>query len=180
LINTLNSYNNQHIYMPDLYNLPNNGYICSQISFFEHSDNNSLPWCVREFLIDLPLNWLSKVTSKFDAFDNDILIVDDCDLLDSIKPYITSYYTKRNIYSNKYEYKPCIYKNINREKCEKISLYDYLKALDNQGDSSFYEGSYPIFWNDDVWVHIFDGIRLYDFYQIYFKSGLSKEIIFRF
>ena len=72
-----------------------------------------------------------------------------------------------------------IHPNIEKDSREG-SLSDYLKALDKQNENCFYVGSHVNHWSGDIWYHIFDGITLSDFYKIYFKSGLSKEVILRY
>lgn len=200
LTNTLNNCNKQYICEPDkkwtlidgtnicstkvksvLYNLPDDKYTRKYIYDFEEDKYNYMPSRVRRFLRSLPLKWLSQITSKYDEYSGDILIIDDCNLPDPIKQYVKSYYVKFHEYldESKNRFTPVIYPNIERDSREG-SLSDYLKALDKQNENSFYVGSYVNHWHNDIWYHIFDGITLSDFYKIYFKSGLSKEVILRY
>lgn len=159
-----------------LYNLPNDNYVCNDIYSFEDNRYSIVPTSVIQFLQNLPLKWLSKITWKYRPFAEDIIVIDDdLNFPESIKPYIKSYYAKS--YNGKYA--ASIYSNINRDSREG-SLSDYLEKLDNQNQNRFLVGSSPNYWSDDDWMHIFDGIELEDFYKIYFKSGLSKETIFRY
>lgn len=195
-MNTSNNFNNQYICEPDkkwtlidgtdvystkvkpvLYNLPDDEYTREYIYAFEEDEYNYMPSSIKRFLRSLPLKWLSQVTSKYSENSEDILVIDHCDLPDSIKQYIKSYYVRFYVYSDKFD---ClIYSNIKKDS-KKCSLSDYLKSLNKQNENRFYIGSYLNYWNDDTWYHIFDGITLNDFYEIYFKSGLSKEVILRY
>ena len=199
-IDTLNSYNNQYICVPDkqctlidgtsvystklkpvLYNLPDDEYTREYLYDFEEGKYGYMPPSVKRFLRSLPLKWLTQITSKYREIYEDILVITDCNLPDSIKQYVKSYYVKFHNYSDKAKNKflTVIHPNIEKDSRE-CSLSDYLKALDKQNENSFCVGSYITHWNDDIWYHIFDGITLNDFYKIYFKSGLSKEIILRY
>jgi len=166
---------------PVLYNLPDDEYIRKELYAFEEGKYDYIPFSVISFLRSLPLKWLSQITSKYGIRREDILIIDDCNLSDSIKQYIKSYYVKFYDYSDdtKNKFARAIYPNIEKDS-RKGSLSDYLKALDKQNENSFCVGSYASYWCDDIWYHIFDGITISDFYTIYFKSGLSKEIILRY
>ena len=194
LIDTSNNFNNQYICEPNkkwtlidgtdiystkvkpaLYNLPDDSYICNDIYRFEDNKYSIVPPSVINFLQNLPLKWLTKITCKYRPFAEDILVIDDHNLPESIKPYIKSYYAK--CYNGKYA--SVIYSNIRRDSREG-SLSNYLEGLDNQNENKFIVGSTPNYWSDDDWMHIFDGIELENFYKIYFKSGLSKETIFRY
>lgn len=200
LIDTSNNYNNQYICEPDknwtlidgtdiystkvktaLYNLPDDKYTREYIYDFEEDKYSYTPSCVKRFLRSLPLKWLSQITSKYSVNYEDILIIDDCNLPDSIKQYVKSYYVMFYDYSDKTKnrFAAVIHPNIEKDSRES-SLSDYLKALDKQNENSFCVGSCVNYWNDDIWYHIFDGITLSDFYKIYFKSGLSKEVILRY
>lgn len=200
LIDTSNNCNKQYICEPDkkwtlmdgtdiystkvkpaLYNLPDDEYTREYIYAFEEDKCNYIPSCVKWFLRNLPLKWLSQVTSKYSTIHGDILIVNDCNLPDPIKQYIKSYYVKFYDYSDatRNKFSSAIHPNIEKDSREG-SLSDYLKALDKQNVNSFCVGSYINYWIDDIWYHIFDGITLDDFYKIYFKSGLSKEVILRY
>ncbi len=194
LIDTSNNFNNQYVCEPDkkwtlidgtniystkvipvLYNLPDDKYTRECIYAFEEDKYNYIPLSVRRFLRSLPLKWLSQVTSKYSENSEDILVINDCNLPDFIKSYIKSYYVS----SDKNKWSTVIFSNIKYDSTEG-SLSDYIKALDKQHDKHFYVESYPSYYFDDKWVRIFDGITLGDFYKIYFKSGLSKEIILRY
>ena len=166
---------------PVLYNLPDDKYTREHIYAFEEDKYKYMPSSIKRFLRGLPLIWLSLITSKYSECLEDILIVDNYNLPDPIKQHIKSYYVKFREYldESKNRFAPVIYPNIERDSREG-SLSDYLKALDKQDENSFCVGSYANHWNDDVWYHIFDGIKLSDFYKIYFKSGLSKEVILRY
>lgn len=200
LIDTSNSFNNPYICEPDkkwtlidgtdvyftrvrpvLYNLPDDEYTRNDIYAFEEDRYSRVPLSVKRFLRSLPLKWLTQITSKYSENIEDILVIDDCNLPDSIKQYIKSYYVKFYEYSDeaRNHFASVIHPNIEKDSREG-SLSDYLKALDKQNENRFCVGSYVNHWNDDVWYHIFDGITLSDFYKIYFKSGLSKEIILRY
>lgn len=200
LIDTSNNFNQQYICVPDkkltlidgtdiystkvkpvLYNLPDDKYTCDYIYAFEEDKYNYMPSSVKRFLRSLPLKWLSQITSKYSVNNDDILIIDNCNLPDPIEQYVKSYYVKFYEYLDKFKnrFASIIYPNIKRDSREG-SLSDYLKALDKQNENSFCVGSYVNHWNNDIWYHIFDGIKLSDFYKIYFKSGLSKEVILRF
>lgn len=159
---------------PVLYNLPENKYTCEYIYEFEDGKYNYTPLSVKRFLRSLPLKWLSQITSKYNEGLEDILIVDDYNLPDSIKQYVKSYYARS--YDDKCS--SVIHLNIVKDSREG-SLSDYLKALNRQNENSFCVGFYVNYYDDDKWYHIFDGITLSDFYKIYFKSGLSKEVILR-
>lgn len=193
LIDTLNNFNNQYICEPDkkrilmdgtdvystkvkpvLYNLPDDEYTCKDLYAFEEDRYSSVPLSVKRFLRSLPLKWLSQITSKYNEGLEDILIVDDYNLPDSIKQYVKSYYAR--FYDDKCS--SVIHLNIVKDSREG-SLSDYLKALSRQNENSFCVGSYVNYYDGDKWYHIFDGIILSDFYKIYFKSGLSKEVILR-
>ena len=200
LIDTSNNYNNQYICEPDekrtlidgtdvystkvkpvLYNLPDDKYTRDNLYAFEEDRYSYVPLSVKRFLRSLPLKWLSQITFKYDEHLEDILIIEDNNLPDSIKQYVKSYYVKFHDYSDKTKNKfaSVIHSNIEKDSREG-SLSDYLKALDKQNQNSFCVGSYVNYWNDDIWYHIFDGITLDDFYKMYFKSGLSKEVILRY
>lgn len=198
LINTSNNYNNQYICEPDekrtlidgtnvyftkikpvLYNLPDDKYTCKDLYAFEEDRYSYVPSSVKRFLRSLPLKWLSQITSKYHEDYEDILIIKDNNLPDSIKKYIKPYYTKHYKYSDRDKWSTVIFSNIKYDNVEG-SLSNYIKALDKQCDKRFCIGSYPNGYTDDIWVHIFDGITLNDFYKIYFKSGLSKEVILRY
>ena len=200
VINTLNNYN-PYICVPDkkwtlmdgtdiystiaepvLYNLPDDEYTREYLYAFEENKYNYVPLSVRRFLRSLPLKWLSQITSKYSENSEDILIVNDCNLPDTIKQYVKSYYVKFYRYHSdetKNKFSTVIHPNIKKDGREG-SLSDYLKALDKQNENSFCVGSYVSYWDTDIWYHIFDGITLRDFYKIYFKSGLSKEVILRY
>ena len=200
LINTSNSCNKQYICEPDkkltlmdgtdvystkvrpvLYNLPDDKYTREYLYAFEEGKYNYMPSCVKRFLRSLPLKWLSQITSKYGEGDEDILVINDWNLPDPIKQYIKSYYVKFYDYSDesKNKFGSVIHTNIEKDSREG-SLSDYLKVLDKQNENSFCVGSYVNYWSSDIWYHIFDGIKLSDFYKIYFKSGLSKEVILRY
>lgn len=200
LIDTSNNFNDQYICEPDkkwtlidgtdvystkikpvLYNLPDDEYTRRDLYAFEEDKYAYIPLSVRCFLRNLPLQWLSQITSKYNECLEDILIIDDCDLPDSIKQYVKSYYVKFYDYSDgtRNKFASVIHSNIVQDSREG-SLSDYLKALDKQNENSFCVGSYVNYYSDDIWYHIFDGITLSDFYKIYFKSGLSKEVILRY
>lgn len=200
LIDTSNNCNKQYICEPDkkwtlmdgtdiystkvkpaLYNLPDDKYTREYIYAFEEDKYNYMPSSVKRFLRSLPLKWLSQITSKYSEHLEDILIINDCNLPDPIKQCINSYYVKFYVYSDetKNKFASVIHPNIEKNSRE-YSLSDYLKALDKQNENSFCVGSYVNHWSHDIWFHIFDGITLDDFYKIYFKSGLSKEVILRY
>lgn len=200
LINTSNSCNKQYICEPDkkwtledgtdvystkvrpvLYNLPDDKYTREYIYAFEEDEYNYMPSCVKHFLRSLPLKWLSQITSKYGTVNEDILVINDCNLPDPIKQYTKSYYVKFYDYSDesKNMFGSVIHPNIEKDSREG-SLSDYLKSLDKQNEDCFCVGSYVNYWSSDIWYHIFDGIKLSDFYKIYFKSGLSKEVILRY
>jgi hypothetical protein len=166
---------------PALYNLPDDEYTREYLYAFEEGKYNYMPLSVKRFLRSLPLKWLSQITSKYGEHLEDILIINDCNLPDPIKQCINSYYVKFYAYSDatRNKFASVIHPNIEKNSRE-YSLSDYLKALDKQNENSFCVGSYVNYWNDDIWFHIFDGITLSDFYKIYFKSGLSKEVILRY
>ncbi len=166
---------------PVLYNLPDDKYTREDLYTFEEDRYSNVPLSVKRFLQSLPLKWLSQITSKYYGYLEDILIIDNCNLPDSIKQYVKSYYVKFYDYSDetKNKFASVIHPNIEKDSREG-SLSDYLKALDKQNQSSFCVGSCVSYWNNDIWYHIFDGITLDDFYKIYFKSGLSKEVILRY
>ena len=199
-INTSNSCNNPYIVVPDekrtlidgtniystkvkpkLYNLPDDEYTCEYLYSFEEDKYKFIPSSVKRFLRSLPLKWLSQITSKYSECYEDILIINDCNLPDPIKQYIKSYYVKFYDYSDetRNKFASVIHPNIAQDSREG-SLSDYLKALDKQNENSFCVGSYINYCSYDIWYHIFDGITLDDFYKIYFKSGLSKEVILRY
>lgn len=200
LIDTSNNFNNQYICEPDkkwtlidgtdvystkvktvLYNLPDSEYIREYIYAFEEDKYNYMPLSIRRFLRGLPLKWLSQITSKYSECLEDILIIEDYNLPDSIKQYVKSYYVKFYDYldETRNKFASTIHPNIEKDSREG-SLSDYLKALDKQNENSFCVDSYVDHYSWDIWYHIFDGIALDDFYKIYFKSGLSKEIILRY
>lgn len=200
LIDTSNNFNNQYICEPDkkwtlidgtdvystkikpvLYNLPDDEYTRRDLYAFEEDKYAYIPLSIRCFLRNLPLQWLSQITSKYNECLEDILIIDDCDLPDSIKQYVKSYYVKFYDYSDgtRNKFASVIHSNIVQDSREG-SLSDYLKALDKQNENGFCVGSWINYYSDDMWYHIFDGITLSDFYKIYFKSGLSKEVILRY
>lgn len=200
LINTSNSCNKQYICEPDkkwtlmdgmdiystkvkpaLYNLPDDEYTREYLYAFEEGKYNYMPSCIKRFLRSLPLKWLSQITSKYGEGNEDILVIDNCNLPDPIKQCINSYYVKFYVYSDetKNKFASVIHPNIEKDSRE-YSLSDYLKVLDKQNENSFCVGSYVNHWSHDIWYHIFDGITLSDFYKIYFKSGLSKEVILRY
>ena len=200
LIDTSNNFNNQYVCVPDkkwtlmdgtdiystkvkpaLYNLPDDEYTREYLYAFEEGKYNYMPSCIKRFLRSLPLKWLSQITSKYGEGNEDILIIDDCNLSDPIKQYIKSYYVKFYDYSDetKNKFGSVIHTNIEMGSREG-SLSDYLKSLDKQNEDRFCVGSYVNHWYGDIWYHIFDGIKLSDFYEIYFKSGLSKEVILRY
>ena len=200
LIDTSNNFNDQYICEPDkkwtlidgtdvystkikpvLYNLPDDEYTRRDLYAFEEDKYAYIPLSVRCFLRNLPLQWLSQITSKYNECLEDILIIDDCDLPDSIKQYVKSYYVKFYDYSDgtRNKFASVIHSNIVQDSREG-SLSDYLKALDKQNENGFCVGSWINYYSDDMWYHIFDGITLSDFYKIYFKSGLSKEVILRY
>ena len=166
---------------PVLYNLPDDEYTRERLYDFEEDESNYIPSPVKRFLQSLPLKWLSQITSKYSVNYEDILIINDCNLPDPIKRYVKSYYVKFYDYSDgtRNKFASVIHPNIEKDSRES-SLSDYLKALDKQNENSFCVGSYVNHWNSDIWYHIFDGITLNDFYKIYFKSGLSKEVILRY
>lgn len=166
---------------PALYNLPDDEYTCEYLYDFEEDKYSNVPLSVKRFLQSLPLKWLSQITSKYSEYNEDILIIDDCNLPDSIKQYIKSYYVKFYDYSDETRNKflSVIHPNIEKDSREG-SLSDYLKALDKQNENRFCVGSRANYYCNDIWYHIFDGITLSDFYKIYFKSGLSKEVILRY
>ena len=199
-IDTLNNCNEQYTCVPDkgwtlmdgtnvystkvkpaLYNLPDDEYTRKYLYDFEEDKYSCTPSCVKRFLRSLPLKWLSQITSKYSINYEDILIINDCNLPDPIKQYIKSYYVKFYDYSDttRNRFSAVIYPNIEKDSREG-SLSNYLKELDKQNEDSFCVGSYVNYWNSDIWYHIFDGITLNDFYKIYFKSGLSKEVILRY
>lgn len=200
LINTSNNFNDQYICEPDkkwtlidgtdvystkvkpvLYNLPDDKYTREYIYDFEEDKCNYMPSCIKRFLRSLPLKWLSQITSKYSECLEDILIIEDHNLPDSIKQYVKSYYVKFYDYldETRNKFASVIYPDVEKNSRES-SLSDYLKALDKQNENSFCVGSYVNHYSRDIWYHIFDGITLDDFYKIYFKSGLSKEIILRY
>ena len=165
--------------IPVLYNLPDDQYTLEYLYAFEDGKYGYMPLSVKRFLRSLPLKWLSQITSKYSEDGEDILVIDDYNLPDFIKSHIKSYYAKHYEYSDRDKWSTVIFSNIRYDNIEG-SLSDYLKALDKQCDKYFYVGSYPNGFIDDKWVHIFDGITINDFYKIYFKSGLSKEVILRY
>ena len=200
LIDTSNIYNNQYVCDPDekwefidgtniystkvkpvLYNLPDDKYTREDIYAFEEYEDNYMPSSVKRFLRGLPLKWLSQITSKYGKHLEDILIVNDCNLPDFIKQFVKSYYVKFYVYldETRNKFASVIHPNIEKDSRES-SLSDYLKSLDKQNENSFCIGSWINYWDHDIWYHIFDGITLSDFYKIYFKSGLSKEVILRY
>ncbi len=200
LIDTSNNFNDQYICEPDkkwtlidgtdvystkvrpvLYNLPDDKYTRKDLYAFEEDRYSYVPLSVKRFLRSLPLKWLSQITSKYGEYLEDILIIDDCNLPDYIKQYIKPYYVKFHDYSDEARNKfgSVIHPSIKKDSREG-SLSDYLKALNKQNQNSFCIGFYVTHWDDDIWYHIFDGITLSDFYKIYFKSGLSKEVILRY
>lgn len=164
---------------PVLYNLPDDQYTCDYLYAFEDDKYGYMPSSVKRFLRSLPLKWLSQITSKYSESDEDILVIDDYNLPDSIKKYIKSYYVKLYKYSDRDKWSIVIFSNIKRDSIEG-SLSNYLKALDKQYDKHFCVGSFSSNYSNDIWYHIFDGITISDFYRIYFKSGLSKEVILRY
>lgn len=199
LIDISNNYNNQYICVSDkkwtltdgtdvystkvkpaLYNLPDDKYTREDLYAFEKNKFSYMPLSVKRFLRSLPLKWLSQITSKYSKNYEDILIINDCNLPDPIKQYVKSYYVKFYTYldETRNKFSSVIHPNIEEDSRE-YSLSDYLKALDKQNENDFCVGSYINYWNTDVWYHIFDGIKLNDFYEIYFKSGLSKKVILR-
>lgn len=200
LMNTLNSCNKLYICEPDkkwtlidgtdvystkvkpvLYNLPDDKYTREYLYAFEEDKYNYMPSCIKCFLRSLPLKWLSQITSKYGDGNEDILVINDWNLPDPIKQYIKSYYVKFYDYSDetKNKFSSVIYPNIEKDSRE-YSLSDYLKALDKQNENGFCVGCYVSYYSSDTWYHIFDGITLSDFYKIYFKSGLPKEVILRY
>lgn len=200
LINTSNSCNKQYICEPDkkltlmdgtdvystkvrpvLYNLPDNEYTRRDLYAFEEDKYAYIPLSVRCFLQSLPLRWLSQITSKYNECLEDILIINDRNLPDSIKQCVKSYHVKFYDYSDetRNKFASVIHSNIVQDSREG-SLSDYLKALDKQNENGFCVGSWINYYSNDMWYHIFDGITLSDFYKIYFKSGLSKEVILRY
>ena len=160
-----------------MYNLPNDKQLVDQLLNYENKKVPYIPWQIIEMFRDMPFKWLSKVSNLFSGNDRDVLIIEDIDEVPkTIREYVSKFYTKYygtagfgyNIYP-----KRCGVVNI------EVGLEDFLinKELSKEPFSRYNEVNWHI---GDQSAYLFDGITIENLYLLYFKSGLSKECIFRF
>ena len=125
---------------------------------------------------EMPFKWLSKVSDRFHG--DDIIIIDEPDdLPQSIRKYVQKFYVKHynfagfGLYISTKKYCNAVNKNLDFE--------DFLKYLESTKNTfSRCENDYIDL--NASYVYLFDGIDIKNLYSLYFKSGLSKECIFRF
>lgn len=135
---------------------------------------NHISYKDRKSLLNLPLNWLSKLLHKngIEYLENDdIIIIDDMDNLPEeitkhIQPFYTIYYPaldKCNNFicsSGKKEYKGTFDSFVEYLKREKDRCVSYIHLNGN--------------------CFLFNGIKLRNFYNLMFHSTLKQEEILRY
>lgn len=182
--NELNKhYLNQSIKIPKsktfprpMRNLPDDEQLVNRLLDYENKEIAYTPWQIEKMFRNMPFKWLSKVCNRF-CGDRDVLIVDyPDDLPQSIKKYVQKFYAK---HYNSAGFGHYISANKNSIVNETLGFKDFLAYFESI-DSNFsrFEESSINFCADSV--YLFDGIAIENFYNLYFKSGLSKEVILRF
>lgn len=160
-----------------MYNLPEDKQLINHLLDYENKKVNYIPWQIIEMFRDMPFKWLSKVSNLFYGNDRDVLIIEDVnELPQTIQKYVFKFYAK---YYGTAGFGPGIYPRqcgvVNIEAgLEDFLIYTELSKnqFSRYNDVNWYVG--------DQCAYLFDGITIENFYLLYFKSGLSKECIFRF
>lgn len=157
-------------------NLPDDKRLVDRLLDYENRKVEYIPWQIEKMFKEMPFKWLSKVSDRFYG-DTDVIIIDEPDdLPQSIKKYVQKYYAKH--------YKSAGFgKFISSKKNiivnENLGFKDFLNYFESKDNNfSRYEDTSLDCSIDSV--YLFDGIAIENFYLLYFKSGLSKEFIFRF
>lgn len=146
--------------------------------FFALEDTHSvnhMSYKDKEFLLNLPLNWLSKLLLKngidYTSKNEDIIIIDSTDnlpeeIIQCIQPVYTKYY------SHIERYAPFI--SLKGKSEHQSSLENYIKFLKNNRDHfiscGYLEGN----------CFLFKGITLKNFYNLMFHSKLKQKEILRY
>lgn len=155
-LNTLNNYN-------------------SSIEISDFLEDVHIPNKNRELLLNLPLNWVSKLFNKngidYTNKNNDIVIIDNIDNLPKeIVQYVHPFYTK--YYPNIERYANFIYSE--GETKYQHSLESYITFLKND------RASFILYGYLEENCFLFNGIKLSDFYNLMFYSTLKQEEILRY
>lgn len=174
---------NQSIKVPELKtfpqpmrNLPDNKRLVDELLDYENKKLKYIPRQIEKMFKEMPFKWLSKVSDRFYG-DPDVIIIDEPDdLPESIKKYIQKYYVK---HFRSAGFSALISSRKNGIINENLGFKDFLHYHElNNRNFSRYEDTHFDLMADTV--YLFDGIAIENFYSLYFKSGLSKEFIFRF
>lgn len=159
-----------------MYNLPDDKRLVDKLLDYENRKVEYIPWQIEKMFKEMPFKWLSKVSDRFYG-DNDVIIIDEPDdLPQSIRKYVQKYYAKHFKHAGFGKFISSKKKSIINEN---LGFKDFLNYFELTHDNfSRYEDLSIDFSVDSV--YLFDGIAIENFYPLYFKSGLSKEFIFRF
>lgn len=146
--------------------------------FFNLEDTHSInhiSYNDRKSLLNLPLNWLSKLLNKngidYTSKNEDIVIIDDMDNLpEEIVKCIQPVYTKYYLHIDRYAY----FIGLEGKSEYQSSLEHYIKFLKNNRDHfiscGYLEGN----------CFLFKGITLKSLYNLMFHSTLKQEEILRY
>lgn len=163
-------------FLQPMHNLPEDKQLVNRLLDYENKKVTYIPYQIEEMFKEMPFKWLSKVSDRFYG-DNDVIIIDEPDdLPQSIKKYVQKYYAKHFKHAGFGKFISSKKKSIINEN---LGFKDFLNYFELKDDNfSRYEDVSLDFSGDSV--YLFDGIAIENFYLLYFKSGLSKEFIFRF
>lgn len=183
--NELNKYClNRSIKIPEsktfpqlMYNLPDDKRLINKLLDYENKKVEYIPWQIIEIFRDMPFKWISKVSSHFCGNDKDVIIIEDVnELPQTIQKYISKFYAK-------YYRTAGFGYNIYPKQCGAVSMevgLEYFLIDTKLSKRQFSRCDNVNYYVGDECAYLFDGITIENFYLLYFKSGLSKEFIFRF
>lgn len=146
--------------------------------FFNIEDTHSInhmSYNDRKSLLNLPLNWLSKLLNKngidYTSKNEDIVIIDNMDnlpeeIVKCIQPVYTQYYPHIERYNS--------FIGLTGELEHQISLENYIKFLKKNRDQ------YVSYGYLDGNCFLFNGITLKNLYNLMFYSTLKQEEVLRY
>lgn len=160
-----------------LYNLPDDKYLVKSIQ--EHANSNS--WMrsnIYSFFKRMPFKWLSNISPLLQNYEDDVIIVDLDTLPDFIKPYVFNFY---GLYYGTPGFSRYIYpSDCNVEPLpSNLTFDDFLQYIQKE-EKTFGRSESQTHYNSGERVHLFSGIPVEKFFELYFTSGKSHDEIVRF
>ena len=160
-----------------LYNLPDDKYLVENIQ--EYANGNS--WMrknVYSFFKKMPFKWLSNISPLLQNYEYDVIIVDLNTLPDFIKPYVFNFY---GLHYGQCGFSKYIYpSDCNVEPLSSNLTFDDFLQYFQKEEKTFARSESQTHYSSGERVHLFAGIPVEKFFELYFTSGKSHDEIIRF